>query len=191
MSETGKNVIAAVAQFRKLYCEIGRLLEHADEQMKEHGWKARGNRSVMSKKILQVPQEWLPVVMLRLYDNAQRKNLLGFVSVVLDDHDGKGRITEPLISAGWCDYGTGKRAKKGYLAGWADCHVEHPAVHRADDGTVVIREDKEWLEPEKYGVVRYGSLALPLVSVTNAEDLRKRIVSPLLTGIEKAGKIGV
>lgn len=127
--------------------------------------------------------------MLRLYDHDQRKNLLGFVSVLIDDEAGKGRITEPLVSAGWCDYGAGKRAKEGFLAGWADCHVEHKPTHRADDGTVIIREDKEWLEPERYGVVRYGSLALPLTSITNAEALRDRIIKPLLAGIDKAGKI--
>jgi len=188
MNDTGKNVVAAVAQFRKLYREIGRLLEHADEQMAAQGWEARGNQCVSGSRSLEVPQEWLPVSIFRLYYAEKQKNLLGFISVIIDDPEAKGRISEPLISAGWCDYGTGKQANQALLWGWAHCHVEQP--HRVDDGTVVIEESKEWLEPERWDVVRYGSLALPLVSVTTAEDLRNRIVKPLLAGIDKAGKIG-
>lgn len=187
MNDTGKNVVAAVAQLRKLNREIGRLLEHADEQMAGQGWEARGNQCVSGSRSLEAPQEWLPVVIFRLYYVAKQKNLLGFVSVIIDDHDAKGRIVEPLISAGWCDYGTGKEANPGLLWRWADCHVEQ--TRRVDDGTVLIEEDKKWLEPERFDVVRYGSLALPLVAITTAEELKNRIIKPLLAGIDKAGKI--
>ena len=73
--------------------------------------------------------------------------------------------------------------------GWTHCHLDQS--RRADDGTVIIEDDKAWLETHKYGVVRYGSLAWPLVSITTAEDLRNRVIDPLLAAIDKVGGVRV
>lgn len=186
-NDTGRNVVATVDQLSKLYREVGRLLEHADEQMAAQGWEVRGNQCVSGSRSLDAPQQWLPVVIFRLYYTEQQKSLMGFISVIIGDREAKKRITEPLISAGWCDYGKGKEADPGLVWGWSDCHIDQ--THRIDDGTVIVREDKDWLEPERWGVVRYGSLGLPLVSITTAEDLRSRIVTPLIAGIKKAGLV--
>ncbi|MDE2039669.1 MAG: hypothetical protein KGO96_05700 [Elusimicrobia bacterium] len=178
MTDTGKHIVAGVSQFRKLYSEIGRLLEQADNFMGPQGWKPRTNTCYSSSASVEKPEKWLPVVLCRLYYNPQQKGLFSFVSVILDDPDQEAQVLEPLVSAGWCDYGKKNATDHGFVSGWASCHVILPAP--TYDGAMIVTDDKEWLEPEKYDIIRYGSLALPLTSMTSIETLKTKVIDPLL-----------
>ena len=182
-SESGANIVAGVEQFRKLYREIGRLLEQADGQMDDGGWKTRSRRCVDGSTQLSQPQDWLRTAVFRLYDCKSQKNLLAFITVFICDPEGQDRIEEPLVVAGWCDYGVGKEAEPGlaWVWKWSICHLEHKEPKF--DGSIIVEEDADWLETTRFGVVRFGSLAYPLLSIGTPEELKVRIIDPLLGAI--------
>lgn len=63
----------------------------------------------MSKDLLE-PKKWIPNYIFRFYTNNDHKNILAYVSILLDDDiygDYRYKIMEPLITAGFFDYGVG------------------------------------------------------------------------------------
>jgi hypothetical protein len=181
MNDTDRNIVNAVKQIKELYKQIGLLLEHADELMADRDWESYGNQCVGGSNSLKKPTEWLPSYVFRMYHKGKR---VAFIAAILDDPKGRAeeRLTQPLLSAGWYDYGKNRRVK-GLLYGWTDSHLEF--ANRKDDGSIMTTEDPEWLETDKTKVVRFSSFAIRLVSIQNAPDLRDRVIQPLLNHITK------
>jgi hypothetical protein len=158
--------------------------------MLSRGWEERGSQCVSGSNALKNPTEWLPTLIFRMYNGKHdRKSLVSFVSVFLSDPsctEAEGHVDEPLVSAGWYDYGVGRRAPKG-LDGWwwTSYHLDH--VNRKDNGEIITTDDKKWLEPEKWDVVRFSSLAVPLVKIQNSDDLLQQVIKPVLDHIGSLG----
>jgi len=188
MNDTGKNIVAAVNDFQALFDQIGILLQTADAQMEKREWLSRSNQCVSVSTSVENPDRWFPKFMYRVYYHKRIKSIVGFVSILLNDvfEDALLPVTEPLLSAGWYDYGKGNKASKGQYQGWTVCHVDH--VNRRDDGTVMQNTDKKWLDYDKWGIESFNSLALPLVSIQSAEDLIKRVIVPINEHLEKSVK---
>jgi hypothetical protein len=182
MNNASADIIAAVKQFRELYKQIALLLQTADEHMVSRGWEERGSQCVSGSNALKNPREWVPTLIFRMYNGrGNRKNVVAFVSVILSDipYEADGPVKEPLVSSGWFEYEVGRKAEKGVDGyGWTSCHLEIP--NRRDDGRVITTSDKRWLEPERWSVVRFSSLAVPLVKIQNSDDLLQRVMKPVL-----------
>ena len=146
MSETGKNINAAVNQLRVFNKEVAKLLETADGQMKDSGWEPHKAKCISTLNRLGNVDSWMPCCIFRGYTNTRNKHLLAFVSVILYDRDGdsKGGVDEPLVSAGWCEYPIGKKPPSDFWGWWwwTYMHIDQP--ERRDDGTVLSVSDPEW-----------------------------------------------
>jgi hypothetical protein len=184
MSATGENIIRAIEQLRRLYEQIGLLLETSDDLMQKTSWQlGRGSTCVGGSSSLRNPTEWLPSYVFREYCS-KNKSLVSFVAVILCDPRGDADepVTTPLLSAGCYDYGRNGRPKN-LDYGWTFCHVYFQP--RKDDGTFMTTTDREWLEADRWNVIRFSSMAVPLVGIGSAEDLDKKVIQPLLDYIKR------
>jgi hypothetical protein len=185
MSNDGENVIATLQQTRRFLGEVAKLLQTADAPMENASWTTDGNQAVTTSSAVYKAYEWLPEFAFRYYQNQEQKHLLPFIAVLFDyeDEDIKlKRLREPLLTAGWYDYGTGATFED-YSFWDAVIHVyireweANGKWHQSDPRTIF---PKGW---DTRTAVRCRSFALPLMSFASAEDLAQRVVNPLLEDI--------
>ena len=182
MSNDGENVIATLQQTRRFFGEVAKLLQTADAAMENGSWSTCENKAIISTCSINTADEWLPEFAFRYYENEEQKHLLPFIAALFDYEDEEIKLREPLLTAGWYDYGTG---------GEYDDYPWHSAVIH-----VYNREwkaDGKWREPDprtsfpkgwaRPTAVRCRSLALPLMSFASAQGLTQRVVEPLLEDI--------
>jgi len=159
MSEDGKNILKMVEQIRKLCEQISLLLRTADEQMGKEGWEAYNNVVLSeSSASLLAPEKWFPHELFRFYKNGDYPHLLAYVSVLLDSYSYSGldkyeeELTEPLVTAGFFDYGQGKQVGDNWEYWYSRWYGY--MEKRKDDGTIHASE-KNWHEDggekDKYG----------------------------------------
>jgi hypothetical protein len=104
-----------------------------------------------------------------------------------DDEDSKVQmIPEPLVTAGWYDYGKdGKR--EAYILWHAVTHVYIPGW-KADGSWVEIKPNEVFQKTfGKLSSLRCRSFALPVLSLKNTEDLTRLVIDPLLEDIGATG----
>lgn len=177
MSDDGANIVFMMAQLKRLFEQTAALLRTADAYMKDNGWAVRGNQCVSVSTVPDRAPYWFPETAFRLYTNQQRLNLLPFVEVLFDDRKNRGRIKEPLVSAGWHDFGKGKQVpEKPALWSVTKWHRRMPA--RVDDGTFVSVDPRQL--KQNYPMELTTTMAVPLVEITSVSDLKQRILDPLL-----------
>jgi hypothetical protein len=184
MRGTGENIVTAIGRFRRLYEQIGLLLETSDDLMQKTGWQlGRGSTCVGGSNSLRNPTQWLPSYVFREYCG-KNKSLVCFVTVILCDPfgDADEAVTTPLLSAGCYDYGRSGRPKNLDYE-WTFCHVYFQP--RRDDGSFMTTTDREWLEADRWNVIRFSSMAVPLIEIGGAEDLDKKVIQPLLAYIKE------
>jgi len=180
-TETAQNIVFAVRQLTELYKQISLLLTKADELMIKSKWKPCSNQCVGGSNSLKLPMEWLPSFVFRMYYKGKR---VAFVTVILDYPygDAKQPVAQPLLSAGWYDYGKNRRVKR-LTYDWTWCHLDF--ANRKDDGTFMTTDDPDWLETERWKVMRFSSFALPLISLKDDKALEEQVVQPLLDHVNK------
>jgi hypothetical protein len=185
----GENILKLFKQMRQLCEQISLLLRTADEQMTKADWENQGNLALSdtSANILN-PAQWIPIVMFRFYKHKDYPNRLACVSVLLDDHwEREYTLTEPVVTAGFFDYG--KTSVNNDWEYWYARYFGHLIKARGlkPDGQP-FHFDKMMLSPDKQGKFEGGEIfALPLVSITNSNDVESQITSKLLN-LLKGGK---
>lgn len=184
MNEMGANVIKLLNQVRTLFRETALLLKTTDQYMADVGWKIATptNICVQLSMLLDWSHWWFPYFAFRLYKNEQYPHFLSFVAVIFYDRDGKLHVQEPLLSAGWNDYGKGNTVPADEVGG--DSVLWHPEMPgRRDDGVLISVDPRQQWPDEKYKPYRTTTLAVPLIEITNAEQLKSRVTGPLLAAI--------
>lgn len=183
MNATGRNIVLLMEQVRKLFQDTALLLKTADEYMREKGWTTRTNQCVTLSSVPDAASGWFPEFAFRFYKHEGYKHLLPFVSVIFYDREGGNHVEESLVSGGWHDYGKGNTFPEGDLDwDFARWHLYMP--RRRDDGTLTSVDPRQEWPQYGYRIQRTSTLAIPLVSVTSAEELKARIIEPLLAAIQ-------
>lgn len=178
MSENGKNAMKLINQIKNLYKEISLVLQTADKLMEDHKWKPKaGNTAVTWSYHLAYPDWWIPQDIFRFYFKEGYEHILPFISVILFDRDNETKLSEPLISAGYFDYGIGNTITT-WEYWYSHFHIKQDNFK--DDGELapILLND-----PEKYTFKNAYSLAKPLMQIYNSQSLLDEIVKPLLDGI--------
>jgi hypothetical protein len=181
MTQNGINIVKTLRQLRVLYQEIALLLETADGLMARKGWIAVGGTYVFAglSYTLSQPQKWLQQDFFRLYKSHDWKNVLSFISVIVDDVERPALLTEPLLTAGCFDYGSGVEfdnlppAFNYSLPRW---HLKMP--NRNDNGNLITDQPG----PET-AFTRVSTLGLPLLSISDTKTLERKIIIPLLANL--------
>ena len=181
MSSDGKNILKSFKQTRKICEQVAMLLRTADEQMSKADWNIESNFALsdLSYSILN-PAGWIPIAAHRFYRHKNHPNRLAYVSALLDDHwDGAYTIAEPLITAGFLDSG---QTEMSSTENWYARYYGHLSRHHSlkADGQP-FRFDRAMLPPNLQGKFENGTVfAVPLVSITSADDVVSLITGKLL-----------
>ena len=187
MVEDAQNILKNIRQTKEIFRAISRLIQDIDEKMCKKGWtaalKKRGKTCISEvSKSIESPDNWLPTEIFRFYKNNSYKNLLVYVSVLIDnDKDGWYTIEQPLITAGFFDYGKNKRVNDNWYYYYA-CIYGYIMNEKTNDKPISMHEE---IECEKDGKLPYlfrsgKCFGLPLVSIKDESDIEKKIVKPLL-----------
>ena len=132
--------------------------------------------------------------MFHFYPNEKYQHLLSFISVIFYDRDRDGLVEEPLLCGGWFDYGKGNKfTDNDYDYPFALCHIK--MSKRRDDGSLISEGTqsaqkilKDLTAQKGYNikvkVKRMSTLAVPLITITKADELKERVIAPLLDGIK-------
>lgn len=203
MSEDGKNIVKLMTEIRTLCKEISALLETADRIVERDNWSSINNRSSTVteavSKDLGKPFEWVPEFLFRFYTNKQScPHILLYVAVILDNRKndpaytpkGKERFEEPILTAGYFDYGNEEVVEENV---WKEayCKGHFFSNDLCYDGKIWPVEPKEMKcfakqEKDKNLVkftlpLKLKSLALPLIDISDPNNLKERVIDPLLT----------
>jgi hypothetical protein len=190
----GTNVGKLVADMRRLCQEVDNLLSEADEVLGED-WVSLCGSSTIRGPTYKKSEYWFPWFFCRFYTHTERKGLLLYVAVVLDDPFGHGFNVpgnQPLFTAGfYCGKeGTGRSVRpKGVgesLDRWICLyHLWRPDC-RLDgrlQGPAVPKDQRKDLSSRGLRNELW-SLACPLVSITGTAKL-EAAMKPLLEKCKK------
>lgn len=183
MSDDGKNIIATFQQLRRFCEQISLLLGSVDALMASEGWKPTGNSPVMVgvSYSLQLPRYWIAQDFFRFYKHEKHRNILAFVSVLADDATDEGSLKEPILTAGWFDYGEGTEVGDQWEYEWRRWHLRMP--ERTDDGKLLSADSEIWPK-ESLPFRRVSTSGMPLTSIVDVEGLKGNIIEPLLQAIK-------
>ena len=182
MSEDGKNIIAMIQQLRTFFEQVSLLLATADTLMAKDSWKPAAGSACCAgiSYALHLPRYWLPQDLFRFYKRDDRKHILTFVSVLLPGVDDATNVEEPLLTAGWFDYGAGQEVGDNWEYSYARWHLRMP--EGTADGKLRSAGSEMW-QKENPIFRRVSTLGRPLTDITNAGELGNAIIDPLLQGI--------
>lgn len=184
MSEDGKNLMAVLQSLRRFCEQVSLLLGTADGLIGEEGWKSETSTLFAGTSyILSWPRFWIPQYFVRFYKRDDLRHIMAFVAVLLDDAENKTNLEEPLLTAGWFDYGHGKEVKKQWDYHYARWHLKMPG--RRDDGELQSEDSTTWPN-ESLPFVRVATLGLPLTSVVDTESLKNKVINPLIREMKRA-----
>jgi len=186
MTEKGSNLLQLIQEAR-IYCKnLGNLLGTCDNLMAEMGWKGDySNQAIFeASNNLNYPAFWIPNEVFRFYKSDRHPQLLCFVSVLMDDREKEysNFLLEPAITAGWFDYGKNKEPENNWEFWYSRFHGYNSSPLNYE-GTLFKENPNLWEDGEKYPFEWACTFGLPLVSVTNAEELKQKIVEPLIKNL--------
>lgn len=183
MSENGINILNTVKQMKIIYKDISLLLKTVDELIGKKYWNPgwEDQSTCFQKSTLNESQEWMPSEIFRFYKNKDDPYRLCFVSILIDDDpEGYYTIQEPLVTAGYFNYG-----KKEIDVNWSYWwhRLYGYTNHTKHDGS--IAPFIEGKEPNKKISHAYlfdvgEGFGLPLTDIKTEEDIQSKIITPLL-----------
>jgi len=187
LSNDGQNILELFQQTRKICEQVALLLSSQEAQMEKKDWKTDRSTAVSDMSYsIKYPAWWIPIVAFRFYQNENYPNKLAFVSVLLDNHwDDEYSITEPLITAGFFDYGEDK-VDGDLQYSFARIYGYLSKKHNLEHNGEPFSFDRTMLSSGHKGNFKSGKVfALPLVSIENDKDIKSKITNKLLKLVEE------
>jgi len=133
------------------------------------------------------PYWWLPEAFFCFYERNEFQHVLPFIAVHVDDgySEQPSLVREALISAGWLDYGVGRKAKDEWGKDYSVCYSHLWMKDRKDDGSLHFGDAREIWEDDDIpeNTIKITTFAYPLEVITGSDTLREKIVQPLLAAI--------
>jgi hypothetical protein len=185
----GDQILKGLAEARRFFTDVCLLLRSADDFMVDGGWKHKFLRSWDSSNNINNPKMWMPTNLYRYYfagDEMEiHKDLIAFVAVLLDRDKVWSGFKEPWISCGLFKYREGREPSKIDTSefDW-ELAAGYLEYKREPDGTF---QKYTYSKDEEYGdEFAYEELmALPLIEIASADDLKLKVINPLLERILK------
>ncbi len=181
-NSNGKEILESLRQFKRFYGDCALLLKTGEAAFIEAGWQnATGNTAIADlSKSIEWPDWWPPYYAFRYFKNDHCKSLIAFLSIIFDLPEEPARIIEPLISAGLLDYE--EKAVGAWEYWYATLHAWMP--ERQDDGTLNTMDPKRELDGS-YELSHLKTLAVPLVSISNTQGLKDKVIQPIFNELAK------
>jgi len=184
MTEEGERILGRIRQT---------LLRTAEKAMERKGWVPESNNAVTGASgMISLPKAWLPSTDFRFFTNNAFPSLLAFISVLLDDENsGEYTIPEPMVTAGLLDFGQGRKASETewdyWYSEWYGYSSWYGAKRERNDWPIIqMGPTDDWKTKWKGAGANevtfqsFKCFGMPLITVTNDEDVQSKIVTPLL-----------
>jgi len=188
MDDDGRKIVGMFKQVRSFFEQVALLLQNLDDQFEKEGWKKDSNTVTSNtSQSLTNYRAWFPDYLFRFYRNNRISNILTFVSVLLDDDlDGeyKDKIEEPLMTAGCFVFDKNKKIVDDFAYWWAKWYGYYGDIKKLEH-KISTDNWKEEKECNEYKFDDYACFALPLVSIENVQDVKEKVIKPLLDLISK------
>lgn len=183
MNDDGKNANVLIKQMNRLYAEISSLLQTADKLMLREHWQSKsGSTAVQWSNQIACSNQWIPQDIFRFYSKNDSEHILAYIAVILFDRDDDDKLSEPLLSGGWLDYGKGNKITD-WEYWYAHLHVYQEKFE--NDGQIrPICKNLFNDDLLKRKILAAHSLAVPLMDITSSTLLESKIARPLIDGIE-------
>lgn len=177
---TRQNFLAA----RAFFCSLSSLLHDTEDLLIEHDW-SKVSKSLFGDIKGCDGLEWLPQYVSSAFTNTKCQHHLLYVGVILDEiHDRRIQMDRALISAG--RYVKGRDDTSTNWDGWKGWHCKaHILSGNLDaDGSIRKSSPDEWRSGIQRdvpgGAIAIASLALPLSHATTRQDLKIKVIDPIL-----------
>ncbi len=192
MNQESSKILNLMSEVRGFFEQIAILLKTYDQIVDESGWSANdstvtgGNSASINN-----PKSWAPEFLCRFYLNNKYSHILLYTCVIIDNRDNNESYPadnkkdfEPIITSGYYDYGK-KNTAKDWNVWRSRWHIysEDPNY----DGTIYTFDPNtnyDFTEKES-NFKKLRSLALPLVDIQNSNDLKIKVINPLLSDLAK------
>ena len=188
MNDKGSHIVKSLQSIRDFHADVAKLLQAATSIVAEGGWVIPGRASACGSggsKAIYSARYWMPEDAFQFYRNESNTTLLAYVSVVFDDVKNPENVPEPFASAGWLQFASGGPGSQG--------EYQYPWCRLAMTASSELHLDGQWREVDAkaidpkgyYPVERARTMACPLLSIGNEEELKTLIVEPLLDDLPK------
>lgn len=182
MSNNGEVILKLFNQVRQVCEQVSSLLQTADDMMTKADCKSEGNNALyaFSYSIMN-PSQWIPTVAFRFYRHKDYPKRLAFISVLLDnDWEGYYTIKEPYVTAGFLNFGEAEASlQSDYWFSQYFGYLLQDFKLKPDGQPFPFENEK--LRDNLKGRFKSGTVfGVPLVSITNANDIESQIISKLL-----------
>lgn len=197
MNQESKNIINLMSEVRSLFEQIAMLLGTGDQIFGEQGWSSANSSTVTGGNSASInhPRDWAPELFCRFYKNEKYPNILFYLGVIIDNRDNYQdypKDFEPIITAGYYDYGDGETIGNWNI--WRSrWHIYSDEQNYGGAICTLKPKNRDDFEEKDNNFNKLRSLALPLVSIKNTNDLKEKAIEPLLNDlvIQKQGHKGV
>ncbi len=187
MLTIGQDILKGLKETRKFYEQVGLLVRTVEDLLGEQGWtNALKNNSRKTCDItsdLYQTHKWKPRLISRFYMNEGLDNILIYVGVLLDLETKWQGFEEPWLTCGLYQFIPGVNPLDKVDLNYVGAHLWDKL--EADGKFKPYTWNKQEMESEDFSGYSFQStMALPLVTMKNADDLKIKVVEPLLTEIK-------
>lgn len=180
--EKGQLILRGLAEARKFFEQVSLLIRTAEEDLKNNGWEedSNSNQSSDVTSHLSKPARWMPHWISRFFTSEDHKDLLLYIGVLLDQAGGWTGFREPWVTCGLFQYQHEKiEMREKWELNWITAHLDQK---RDPDGSFYERA-YELEEQESEGILGEWTMALPLIEIGDAEELKRKFIEPLLNQV--------
>ncbi len=184
----GEQILKGLREARKFFEQVSLLIQTADDLLAAEGWEVLS--SWQCTELLghvSRPKEWMPTNVYRYYvvdeDSELNKDLALLLGVLLEPEKAWAGFKEPWITWGLLQFSSEKNAREFKDWAWVDVHSE--SEYPPDGHPYQYKRTSEDRGEEQAELVFYSTMALPLVQIQSAEDLKEKVIKPLLDEIKQ------
>lgn len=186
MSEDpGKQMVESLAMTRRLFGQISKLIQAADSSLAEAGWECSStNKCTDLTGHVGRPKKWMPQNIYRIYNyndaenTGLEKDISLFIGVLLDQDMSWQGFDEPWLTFGLFQFAP------GHAKSWDEDWVKSPLEARQEPNGTFFTWDIDSGDEGEEGFIYEAFAAIPLISIESMEDLKIRLIEPLLQEVE-------
>lgn len=183
MNENGGNILKATREMRNFFEDIGLLLLSGSELLSEEDWMPTGSIAIAGgSSTINSPSYWLPQDAFRFFKHKEKQHIICYISVIIDDLNNQFSLSEPLITSGWINYGSGNQVGNNWAYSFSRMALQ--STKWSDEG-IMMEIPKEVVEHDNRTVLRARAMALPLTKIVNVSTLENFVTKLLLEDMFK------
>jgi hypothetical protein len=184
--DAGQQILKGLRETRAFFEQVSLLIRTADDLLRDDGWdNLFGKKCADVTSDLYRPKKWMPAEIFRFFiapKESHHKDIILFVGVIFDQEGAWQGFTEPWVTCGLYQCRDDIDTAKFSDWDWVSSQLEHEHDPDGKFNCLTFTPDQQ---EESDGVIYQAVMALPLMSIGSAQDLKEKVVEPLLKEVQK------